>query len=84
LVSASAASSSPFVGIKLIDRLLPTRFRPGVTIRQGGVREGPSGLNPVDRSASMEDMNSAWLLLDRPPHRAPRREPRCPETAARR
>ncbi|WP_432168026.1 hypothetical protein [Streptomyces sp. bgisy031] len=31
---------------------------------------------------SMDSMNSEWLLVDRPPHRAFRRVPRCAETPA--
>lgn len=50
---------------------------------QGSVKRREEALKPGAARHLMGDVNSAWLLLDRPPHPvAPCRAPRCPETSA--
>lgn len=60
------------------------RSAPSETAAHQGCVKRPRGLlKPGAVRHLMGDVNSAWLLLDRPPHPADLlRAPRCPETSA--
>ncbi|KAA6223986.1 hypothetical protein CP973_20540 [Streptomyces albofaciens JCM 4342] len=62
---------------------LGARLRSGSETHQRCVKGVGKTLWPGAARPSMGNVNSAWLLLDRPPHQAgPRRAPRCPERSA--